>query len=180
VQVGHSWGGVLVQYFAAHYPDKIAGLVLVDPTDPSLRKEEHIAALESIGSGEAGYEALMSAAEQSFAQAPSGVRAEIEVIRSFQEGPEAHVPGPLPNVPVTTLLAARSPPPPPIELPFSYRDYFEAILRHRVNHFSTSVLGLRHGTLVLTTDVGHFIHADDPHLVVEAVRRVVELAGEHQ
>jgi pimeloyl-ACP methyl ester carboxylesterase len=112
------------------------------------------------------------------AQAPSGVRAEIEVIRSFQEGPEAHVPRPLPNVPVTTLLAARSAPPPPIELPFSYRDYFEAIIRHRVNHFSTSVLGLRHGTLVLATDDGHFIHAEDPHLVVEAVRRVVELAGE--
>lgn len=31
--VGHSLGGAFVRLFTAKYPDEIAGLVLIDPTD---------------------------------------------------------------------------------------------------------------------------------------------------
>ena len=39
VLVGHSLGGLYMQYFARHYPDEVAGLVLVDSThwDQQLR-----------------------------------------------------------------------------------------------------------------------------------------------
>ncbi|MEU1820343.1 alpha/beta hydrolase [Streptomyces roseifaciens] len=48
VLVGHSWGGLIVRVAAAARPERIAGLVLVDPTDeacdlllePSIRKLE--------------------------------------------------------------------------------------------------------------------------------------------
>jgi pimeloyl-ACP methyl ester carboxylesterase len=33
VLAGHSFGGLYVRIFAAHYPDEVAGLVLVDSTD---------------------------------------------------------------------------------------------------------------------------------------------------
>lgn len=33
--VGHSFGGLIVQAFAATYPDETAGIVLVDPLDPA-------------------------------------------------------------------------------------------------------------------------------------------------
>jgi pimeloyl-ACP methyl ester carboxylesterase len=35
VLVGHSFGGLLLRHFTAHAPGKVAGLVLVDPLDPS-------------------------------------------------------------------------------------------------------------------------------------------------
>jgi pimeloyl-ACP methyl ester carboxylesterase len=34
VLVGHSFGGLLLRHFAAHAPEKVAGLVLVDPLEP--------------------------------------------------------------------------------------------------------------------------------------------------
>lgn len=33
--VGHSFGGLLVQHFAARFPEKVAGIVLVDPLEPA-------------------------------------------------------------------------------------------------------------------------------------------------
>ena len=39
VLVGHSFGGLLIMLYAAEHPDKIAGLVLIDPTHPDTYSE---------------------------------------------------------------------------------------------------------------------------------------------
>jgi len=37
VLVGHSWGGMIARLFASTYPDEVAGLVLVDPASEFLK-----------------------------------------------------------------------------------------------------------------------------------------------
>lgn len=39
VFVGSSWGGVIVRYYAATYPDEVSGLVLVDAIPPGFRQQ---------------------------------------------------------------------------------------------------------------------------------------------
>ncbi len=54
--VGHSWGGPLVRLAAAAHPARVAGLVLVDPTDescdllfrPAMRRAERIGQLVTV------------------------------------------------------------------------------------------------------------------------------------
>ncbi|MER6603530.1 alpha/beta fold hydrolase [Streptomyces parvus] len=54
--VGHSWGGPLVRLAAAAQPARVAGLVLVDPTDescdllfqPAMRRDERIGQLVTV------------------------------------------------------------------------------------------------------------------------------------
>ncbi len=54
--VGHSWGGPLVRLAAAAQPARVAGLVLVDPTDescdllfqPAMRRAERIGQLVTV------------------------------------------------------------------------------------------------------------------------------------
>lgn len=50
VLVGHSWGGLLVQLTALTNPEKIVGLVLVDPGQEELRDDDpwHLRALATI------------------------------------------------------------------------------------------------------------------------------------
>jgi pimeloyl-ACP methyl ester carboxylesterase len=38
VLVGHFWGGLIARPFASTYPDKVSGLVLVDPASEFLKR----------------------------------------------------------------------------------------------------------------------------------------------
>ena len=40
VLVGHSRGGLLVRYFVNKYPDKVSGLILIDPAIPELKSRK--------------------------------------------------------------------------------------------------------------------------------------------
>jgi pimeloyl-ACP methyl ester carboxylesterase len=176
VLVGHSWGGPLVRYFAGRYSDEVAGIVYVDPTDFTLTRRDDLALWESIGVGEAEYDAFRDAFKEEtkelYEQMPSGLRAEYEVIEVFQSELRRQLPT-MGDIPLAILIAAREEEPPPgIAFPFDYSQYFEAMIRQRVARFSELVLESPDATLVLATHSGHFIQNDDPDLVVEAIQRV--------
>lgn len=177
VLVGHSWGGPLVRYFAGRYSDEVAGVVYVDPMDFTLTREDELALWDSIGVGEAEYDAARATFREETrelrAQMPPGLRAESEVIEAFQSQVRRQLPA-MPDVPLAFLIAGRKEElPPGIVFPFDYSQYLEANVRQRVARFSELVLGSSQATLVLVTHSGHFIQNDDPDLVVEAIQRVV-------
>lgn len=75
VLVGHSWGGILVRYFAGRHPDDVAGLVYIDPSDVEQGPDDHVRVLESIGAPPSALDALeMEVYEKTLARAPSGRR----------------------------------------------------------------------------------------------------------
>ena len=50
VLAGHSFGGLYVLSFAAHYPDQVAGMVLVDSTNPASATKPRAASPEAASS----------------------------------------------------------------------------------------------------------------------------------
>jgi pimeloyl-ACP methyl ester carboxylesterase len=61
---------------------------------------------------------------------------------------------------------------PPSGLPFDTKRYAEAVQQRRLQHLRGWVLG--RGEFVVAANAGHLVHAEDPALVVEAIRRVVQ------
>ncbi len=174
VLVGYSWGGPLIQDFTERWPEDVAGLVFIDSPVMTRRKHIELAAFHEIGAGEAGREAWYDAARQFFAQAPPGIRAEGDVIGEMVEA-AAEEPARTTGiqVPVAVLVAARyTPMPAEVQLPFDVRAFWEADRRHSVPILNEVVLASQEATLVLATHAGHYVHGDDPELVIEAIRRV--------
>lgn len=175
VLVGHSWGGPLIRVFAGHHPDEVAGLVYVDPTDFSQSPAQQLA-LEGLGPSEDDptMQAYIETERSREAQLPPAVQAEMDVLMAFlEEEVEARGLGPEPAVPLAVLLGAKFEPPPGFELHFDLRPSFKAHLQQRILNMSAWAVAVPEGLLVLATHAGHYVHRDDPALLVEAIRRVV-------
>jgi pimeloyl-ACP methyl ester carboxylesterase len=153
VLVAHSHGGLNMQLYAATYKAEIAGLVMVDATPPGM---------------EARYEAVLS---------PEQVNERKELIAQNREGlsyedvqaSDAQVvaAGPLPDVPLIVLRHGRT-----LQHPAGWPvAEVERVWREAQEDFATRT---SKGKLVVAEASGHFIHIDQPELVLSAVHEVVE------
>jgi pimeloyl-ACP methyl ester carboxylesterase len=146
VLVGHSLGGLYMQYFARRYPEEVQGLVLVDSMHPEQ--------LGRVKAETPGVYRMMNvvtvmmggAMRREFAGIPA-TSAEIEAL------PEAF------NVPTVVLSSTR---PAAGEKP-----EFRALLARLQNELSDSYAARRHD---LVPDSGHYIQRDQPQVVINAVR----------
>jgi pimeloyl-ACP methyl ester carboxylesterase len=174
VLVGHSLGGPFIRMFTALYPDEVAGLVHVDPT-----------ATMSEGEQTAMYAAMGSSAEERRSQIDEqpdmptpGTRAEMELIidRSENHWPSFRDLPPVPDVPVSVLMAARYDPSPArgVERDCEPRECHARGMEVRMAWLQKLAAAVTNGTLTVVTNSGHFIQNDDPDLVVWNIRRVVE------
>jgi tetratricopeptide (TPR) repeat protein len=147
--------------------------VFIDTPDLTNRRTIELAAFQDIGAGEAGREAYYRAVGEFMVQMPAGMRAEHEVITELIETPVAERTNLLDyGVPIALLVAGRYQEQPPLELPFDLRAFWEAERRHTVRHLSEVILAVPEATLTLATGARHYMHGDDPALVIDAIRRV--------
>ena len=145
VLVGHSWGGLIATLFAATYPSKTAGLVLVDPANPYL--EDNLTAEQWDAFVRVGANLVDGSGKESpdYPNTMATVRA-------------ANVP----DVPVVVLTSDK---------PFDFGagpDTWPAWLASADR--LAAELGAEH---VTKTDSGHLIPIEQPGLVVDAVRSVM-------
>jgi pimeloyl-ACP methyl ester carboxylesterase len=170
VLVGHSWGGPLIRMFAGKYPSEIAGLIFVDSTD--LRTEEEDRAYLR-GQGFSDEAAAAHRAEQWTRMKTLGsemhaaAEAGAGYYKEFRSLP------PLPDVPVTAFVSdlyqeANWPPG-----PCAPRACHDFSVKFRTERWTAVTRSVRNGTLIVATGRGHEIHADDPPLVIAAIRRTV-------
>ena len=154
VLVGHSIGGLYMRYFATKYPAEVAGLVLVDGSHERQAIEF----------------AKLTGAPPPPRPAPDPKQPASLEIAGF--GPimtagSFGLAGKLPDVPMAVLTAAR--------LGTSLQETPERRKVWRDLHaelFQQSSYGIH----IVTAKSGHFIHRDEPDLVVDAIRFVVEAA----
>jgi pimeloyl-ACP methyl ester carboxylesterase len=211
IMMGHSYGGLLVRCYAIRYPDRVAGLVLLDPLSagdwllPSeaqwklLKRGSMLsrrgALLARFGVVRVGLWMLSSGLRlipklvAKLASSESGESAISRLVREVQKMPretwpvvqahwcqpksflalanyleslpasasEASVCSRLPpHIPITILSASNS-----SATQLAERD---AIARHSL-----------HGQHSIASKSGHWIHFDEPELVIQAVREIAEL-----
>jgi pimeloyl-ACP methyl ester carboxylesterase len=149
ILVGHSLGGPFIRVFAGLYPAETAGMVLVDPT-----QEEFIAWNQ--------------------ARDPKQERRDDEewkdIQASLDEAHESRVPS---GIPVTVITAMG-----PRELPafISAKDRAELkLLRPMWLKFHNEWLErLPQGKHIIIEDSGHMVPFEQPELVAQAIRQMVD------
>ena len=170
VVVGHSMGGAISRHYAIEYPQEVSGLVLIDYTPYDAREyltDEQWKLWQPL---------LGSPSEEALASYPDLERSDHQ--RNLEQVLAA---APLKPMPLIVLSSDE-----PFDLtPFVdagvvpadvadefAKDLFRAVLEARADLVS-QVPGARH---ITNTDSGHYIHQENPKLVIASVRKVVEAA----
>ena len=170
VLAAHSYGALIGRLYASTYPDDVSGLVLVDALSEGLQDAEtpeqwpiQRRLIEGdVSEGVAEYPALER----------------IDVDRSFDQLRAA---SPIQQMPLIVLSADRAwgPQVPsmissgalPADIPPDFGYVTDAAQKKAHAWLATLVVGAKH---VTHTDSGHEIHKEQPQLVVDAIREIVE------
>ncbi len=174
VMVGHSIGGAIARHYASKYPQEVSGLVLVDYTPYEVRygltdEEWHLWVTTPL-SGNPSKEVV-------------AVYPDIERYAHRRNFRQVRAAAPLKPMPLIVLSSDK----PLNSLPFVEegtlpltaeqveafaRDLFRAVLEARSDLVSR-VPGARH---ITDTNSGHYIHLEQPQLVIDSIREVVDAA----
>lgn len=154
VLVGHSLGGLYMQYFARNYPNEVAGLVLLDSThwDQGMHLDK---------SANAPY-STMHAVTLFMTWI-----ARRELADSAAAGEQVHASPPAGTVPTEVLSSSV---PPRGETPSAH-----ALETQRQDEIAADFPRARH---VWVQDSGHYIQRDRPDAVIDAVRRLASCTPE--
>jgi pimeloyl-ACP methyl ester carboxylesterase len=170
VLVGHSYGGLIVRLYASTYPEDVSGLVLVDALSEGIQDAETTeqwAIQRKLIEGDVREDlALYPALER------------IDVDRSFDQIRAALPLRPLPLV----VLSADRPWGPqipsmiaegklPAEVPPDFGYVTDAAQKQAQAQLAELVPGAKH---ITNTNSGHEIHKEQPQLVIDSIRQVVD------
>src|SRR2546421_588893 len=151
VLVGHSFGGIYARVFADMYPKEVAGMVLIDPSQESFddwTKTHH--------------EAQRAALDEEIAKAPPAVRDEsAELSASYAQARAAKVPA---GIPVILLTAMKDD-----TMPAEVRKVW--VEKHE--EWIAKVPGGKH---IVVENIRHFIQAEQPQVVLDAIKPRVDQA----
>jgi pimeloyl-ACP methyl ester carboxylesterase len=170
VLVGHSYGGLITRLYASTYPDEVSGMVLVDALSEGLRQAEtqqEWAIQRELISGDTNDSVkLYPALEQ------------LDVDRSFDQ---LLASSPIKPMPLIVLSADRpwGPQVPaliakgdlPADVPKDFGYVTDRAQKEAQAKLAALVPGAKH---ITETRSGHEIHRDQPQLVTDAIREVVE------
>ena len=168
--VGHSYGGLIVRLYASTYPKEVSGLVLIDVLCEGLQDAEtpeQWAIQRKLIEGDV---------RESVALYPALER--IDVDRSFNQIRAAP---PLRSIPVVVLSADRpwGPQVPSMiaagklsaDIPRDFGYVTDAAQKKAHERLAKLVPNEKH---ITNTNSGHEIHKEQPQLVIDAIREVVE------
>jgi pimeloyl-ACP methyl ester carboxylesterase len=156
VLVGHSLGGINSRLYASMYPKEVVGMVLVDSAH-----EEQFARMDAL---------IPEEIKKRFPPDAFVVTSNEKIDFTENSERKARMAAWHADIPLIVLTAANARPDPPGPLAF-LAPKFEQIrqeLQQDLVHRSAM------GKQIIATRSGHFIHHDEPELVVSAIREVIE------
>lgn len=162
LMVGQSLGGIYVRVFARQYPDDVAGLVLVDPAH-----ERGMQLCSELSQSSSFWPDLRRRFDRAAESIQGGMSQELdELWRIWRRGtlPEAE---PLSDIPLIVLTAFQ----PDASWVCTSEPNVRNIRRLHAEHFERTT----NGAHIVTTASGHNMHRDQPGLVIESIRRMVQM-----
>lgn len=177
--VGHSLGGLYVRGFANHYPELLAGLVIIDPADftethQNKRLYYNVLDWEAVRV-DSLIQQFIDNRNRRHQEAPPAIRREgqyLEEIRDNEfEEIQQHQ---LPNIPVHILTGGRFDKP----LKFRSKEYdeealFRSKMKHRVSRWTDVIQSVDKGMLFYSANAGHFVHFDQPELLISSIKIIL-------
>ena len=160
ILVGHSLGGAVVQIFASRYPRDVAGLVLVDPEDGRI--VERLKATLSKEEWDAREKALAK-----YGAMPPAIKREYDDM--VQSGSEVEAIERLGKIPIVLLSGTQ------VDPSFPGNPVEQKIKLELHRQFMDKNPQAKQ---VLVPESRHYIQNDAPDKVIEAIRRVLVLAGQ--
>jgi pimeloyl-ACP methyl ester carboxylesterase len=175
VLVGHSFGGLVARLYASTYPDEVAGMVLVDPASEAFQEAlKRMQAYDTWKATRTG--GRLSLTTDQLAQYPHLERLDYD--RSFAQLSVAAPLRPMALVLLSSdhsiqkalepLIAAGKLPP---GIPADFGTITDKAWKEGQDHDSKLVPNITH---ITKTDSGHNIQLEQPQLVIDAIRKVVE------
>ena len=152
VLVAHSYGGLIALLYARLHPKQIAGLVMVDAASNAIRQ---VADAEHLAAWDAGHRV-------SRPEAPEAVEA-MDAFDRIEAAP------PLPERPAIVLSADKPWPSPASGAQTGGITFAEWLAAQDVLAASL------HASHIVETRSGHFLYFYQPQLVVDAIRKVVDV-----
>jgi len=162
ILVGQSWGGVVIRAFFDQYGKEVAGLVFLDAVNPGRTREERAKDLPPAEREKVLAPPIMPAIPP---DTPPGLRAEYELIVSEMgnDYPEARSLRPPTGVPIVVVRAS----PPGRSL---------GTIELDASELAGLALRSPKGLYIAAGHVGHWVHRDDPGLVVYLLQHVLKYA----
>ena len=155
VLVGHSLGGLYANLFARTYPQEIAGVVLVDSAHPAQQEMMH--AREGV---------VQRVVMGILNTLDSALHSRHSEISSFDVTAEQiRQAGPFPAIPLIVISAAQQPP--------SWLVRSEVLQGLREDQRSLAAMSPQ-GRQIIAEKSGHFVQNDEPGIVIQAIRDVVD------
>lgn len=151
ILVGHSIGGTYMELFARTHPDEVAGVVFVDSRHADFTRQCQVAE-----AGSCTPPVLLSALM------PLGPKR--EMASGDQTMDQVLHAGPFPDVPLVVLTRGKQ----FLESAKFYEVWLET--QHSLAAQSS------HSKITVCERCGHYVHRDNPAMVVDAVTSVIELA----
>ena len=148
ILAGHSIGGAIIRKFATEYPDKIEGLLFIDATVENFQNisdQDENALVGEINNKDNSRLGTVQEAKQLK-----------EIIHQLSALP------PLPDIPVVVLTSVK---------------IDETTTEYLVNKWSQAQqvlgIGISDFTHIETEKSGHFIHLEEPELVINSIRNLM-------
>jgi pimeloyl-ACP methyl ester carboxylesterase len=170
VLVGHSYGGLLIMTFTNRYPSEVAGLAYLDAPDPSMS----LADLDAISPDMRRI--FLSELDTFPPDLPVGMKAEIDNLRGLLADDMAGLHGVKPpkGIPTGVLISAGkyawTEKPPAAEIS-------SGMIRLQIRHEQEWALSSPNSFAIIANHMSHFVHRDDPALVVQVIQRVLGAAS---
>lgn len=155
VLVGHSYGGLLATEFARRHPDRLQGLVLVDPATMGQRHALKNMDRERVQADDARLLQML----------PPSMAADYTALVAQLDADDAETPRAMPDVPVALLTATQLP-----DEPLVLEETAQGKAVWKAQH-ALLFSGFARGSHRYYA-TGHNIHREDPAAIVAAIREV--------
>jgi pimeloyl-ACP methyl ester carboxylesterase len=160
ILVGHSYGGYLIRLFAARHPDKVAGMVFVDPSMERFNTELKKVDAAKLAQDLRHFDSLT----------PAAFKAESQLVDdAFTAAGRLPAPA-LPDVPSVVLTSTMV-----REKPEFFMHSVPAVAVWRKLH-EQLFRQFSSGSHIVTATSGHNIHMEEPALVSGAIEQVIASA----